>query len=126
MSTLIACSGSSTETTTGITSETNTPFDNTNSNSAASNKTGVVTLSWTPPTENTDESTLTDLSGYKIYYGLSENSLTNSITINNIGLTSYVIENINTNTTYYFSITSINSLNVESDYSNIVSKFITG
>ncbi|MCW8854871.1 MAG: fibronectin type III domain-containing protein, partial [Gammaproteobacteria bacterium] len=107
-------------------SETNTPFDNTNSNSAASNKTGVVTLSWTPPTENTDESTLTDLSGYKIYYGLSENSLTNSITINNIGLTSYVIENINTNTTYYFSITSINSLNVESDYSNIVSKFITG
>jgi len=86
---------------------------------------GAATLRWTAPTLNTDNSPLTDLSGYKIYYGLSSASLTNSITINNIGVVSYVIENLNTNTTYYFSITAINGQNSESAYSNIVSKFIS-
>lgn len=33
---------------------------------------GSATLSWTPPTKNTDGSRLTDLAGYKIYYGTSE------------------------------------------------------
>jgi len=34
--------------------------------------TGSVTLTWTPPTKNTDGSQLTDLAAYKIYYGLSQ------------------------------------------------------
>jgi len=86
--------------------------------------TGVATLSWTPPTANTDESSLTDLSGYKIYYGLSPDALTNSITVNNAGITSYVVENLTTNVVYYFSITAINGLNIESDLSNVTSKLI--
>lgn len=90
------------------------------------NTTGVATLSWLPPTENTDNTVLTDLSGYKIYYGESPNSLSNTIVINNIGLTTYVIENLNTNTRYYFAITAINHSNIESVHSNIESKYISG
>ncbi|VAW68279.1 hypothetical protein MNBD_GAMMA09-3536 [hydrothermal vent metagenome] len=90
------------------------------------NKSGVATLNWLPPTENTDNSTLIDLMEYKIYYGLSADSLTESIVINNAGLTELVIENLNTNIKYYFVITSVNSLNVESIRSNIVSKFVSG
>jgi len=109
-------------------------FDNTNnvSNSnllsvstTAVNTTGAATLNWTPPTENTDDTTLTNLTGYKIHYGLSPSSLTNTITINNAGISSYVIDNLSSSRTYYFSVTAINSFNVESSYSNIASKYIT-
>src|SRR4029453_5899928 len=37
---------------------------------------GSATLSWTPPTRNTDGTTLTNLPGYRIYYGTSSGSLT--------------------------------------------------
>jgi|GEM_PF-956824 len=90
------------------------------------NTTGVATLSWMPPIENTDNTVLTDLSNYKIYYGLSPTSLSNTIVINNVGLTSYVIENLNTNTKYYFAITAINNSNIESVHSNIESIYISG
>ncbi len=32
---------------------------------------GTATLSWTPPTQNTDGSPLTDLAGYRVYWGTS-------------------------------------------------------
>lgn len=85
-----------------------------------------VTLNWTPPTLNTDSSALTNLNGYKIYYGRSKNNLTNTVDITNTGITEFVIENLSPNTLYYFSITAINSNKVESTQSNIVSINITG
>jgi len=88
--------------------------------------TGVATVNWTPPTENVDGTALVNLSGYKIYYGTSPNSLINTISINNVGLTSYVIENLESNTTYYFGITAINSNGIESPFSNVVSKYASG
>lgn len=94
--------------------------------SATSSATGVVTLSWLPPTENTDGSVLTDLSGYKIYYGTSPDALTNSIALNNPGLTSYMIENLVVDANYYFAITAINSNDVQSGLSNITNKTISG
>jgi len=45
----------------------NTTSSNTLSVSTTSS-TGVATVSWTPPAYNTNNSLLTDLSGYKIYY----------------------------------------------------------
>ena len=80
-----------------------------------------VTLSWTAPTENSDGSPLTDLAGYKLYYGLSEGSYPNEIIIDNPGLVTYVIENLSPNT-YYFVATSVNTNGVESDYSNVTMK----
>jgi len=80
---------------------------------------GVITLNWTPPTENTDNSTLLDLSGYKIYYGEAENELNNTITVSNSSLSTYVIENLQPGNVYYVAITSYNSNGTESIMSNI-------
>jgi len=83
---------------------------------------GVVTVSWTIPTQNSDGSTLTDLSGYKIYYGASSTSLNNIVTISNQSITSYVIENLTNGITVYFAVVAYNSKGIESYLSNISSK----
>jgi chitodextrinase len=88
---------------------------------ASISNTATASLSWIPPTQNSDDSTLTNLSGYIVYYGTSQGSLSTSLPVSS-GLTAVVIENLQSGVTYYFTITSVNSLGVESDYSNIVSK----
>jgi hypothetical protein len=85
--------------------------------------TGSATLSWTPPTQNTDGSPLTDLSGYRIYWGTTQNSLVNSVTVNNAGLSSYVVDQL-TPATWYFATTALNSMGVESGLSNVASKVV--
>ena len=84
---------------------------------------GSATLSWTPPTQNTDGSALTALSGYTVYYGSSTTTMTNKVAITNPGLASYVVGNLGTGT-YYFAITAYNSAGAESAMSNIGSKTI--
>ncbi len=84
---------------------------------------GSATLSWDPPTENTDGSALMDLAGYRIYYGRSESQLTRSVVINNPGLTRYVVENL-AQANWFFAMTSVNSDGVESRRSPTVSKTI--
>src|SRR5690606_32266329 len=44
---------------------------------------GAAELSWEAPTENEDGSPLTDLAGYKIYWGTQPDEYTNSVTIDN-------------------------------------------
>ena len=68
---------------------------------------GKVTLSWTAPTENIDGTPLTDLAGYKLYYGTSQGNYPEQITIDNPGILTYVVENLAPNT-YYFVITAYN------------------
>jgi hypothetical protein len=85
---------------------------------------GSATLSWNPPTQNTDGSTLTDLAGYKIYYGKASTNLDNVVTITQAGITRYVVENLSP-ATWYFSMTSFTSLGVESSKSAVVSKTIS-
>ena len=75
-----------------------------------------TTLSWTPPTQNEDGSPLMDLAGYKIYWGTVRGQYTHSATIDNPGISSYVVENL-TPGTYEFAGTSFNQDGVESDYS---------
>lgn len=84
---------------------------------------GSATLSWTPPTENTDNSALTDLAGYRIYYGSSSGVYPNSIDISNPAISSYIIGNLSSNT-YYFVITAYTANGVSSGYSNEVSKVV--
>jgi hypothetical protein len=85
---------------------------------------GSVTLSWQPPSENDDGTPLSDLAGYKVYWGTSQGNYTNSIAVTNAGITSYVVEQL-TPATWYFVTTAINSNGVESDYSNVASKTIS-
>jgi len=84
---------------------------------------GSATLSWNPPTQNTDGSPLTNLAGYRIYWGRSQGSYTSSATLNSSGLTSYVIEQL-TPGTWHFVATALNSQGVESSFSNSASKTI--
>jgi hypothetical protein len=85
--------------------------------------TGSATLSWTPPTTNSDGSPLTDLAGYRIYWGTTAGSYPNSATLTNAGLTSYVIGNLVPGT-YFFVATAVNSVGAESAFSSPASKTI--
>lgn len=85
---------------------------------------GSATLSWNPPTDNTDGSALTDLAGYRIYYGRSADQLSRSVVINNPGLTRYVIDNL-VPARWHFAMTSVNASGKESARSPTVSKLIS-
>ena len=84
---------------------------------------GTALLSWTPPIENADGSTLTDLAGYKIRYGTSPGTYSDTEIINDPGLTSFMIEDL-ASADWYFVMTSFNSSGIESGYSTEVSKTI--
>lgn len=84
---------------------------------------GSATLSWVPPTRNTDGSSLTNLAGYRVRWGTSAGSYTSSVTLNNPGLTSYVVGNLVPGT-YYFVVTAMSSTGAESQFSNMGSKTI--
>jgi hypothetical protein len=102
--------------------------DKTSTNSSTSGKsnspsTGVATLDWMPPTENTDGSVLNNLAGYTVYYGTSPSGLTQSVKITNPGLTAYTLSNLQSGT-WYFTVTSYSSAGIESTRSGVVSTTI--
>jgi hypothetical protein len=84
--------------------------------------TGSATVNWTPPTTNTDGSSLTNLAGYHIYYGTSSSNLSQSATVG-AGISSYMVDNLSPGT-WYFSVKSYTSDGTESDSSNVASKAI--
>ncbi len=84
---------------------------------------GSATLTWVAPTQNEDGSPLTDLAGYRIYWGTTPGSYPNSVTINNSSISTYVVENLAPGT-YEFVATSFNSAGVESAMSNPATKVI--
>jgi hypothetical protein len=85
---------------------------------------GTATLSWTAPTQNTDGSPLLDLAGYHVYWGTSSGAYTSSATIDNPSVTTYIVDNLLSGTTYYFATSAYNSTGVQSNYSNEASKTI--
>lgn len=91
---------------------------------AAPASTGTAILNWLPPTENEDGSVLTDLAGFRIHYGTSPGNYTRTIYIENPGITSYVVENLQSGYTYYFVLTAVTSNGAESSYSPMGNKTI--
>ena len=85
--------------------------------------TGSVTLSWTPPTQNTDGSPLNNLAGYRVYWGTSQGNYPNSVTITNPGLATYVVGQL-TPAQWHFAVTAYTTAGVESAYSNVASKTV--
>jgi len=85
--------------------------------------TGAATISWTPPTSNTDGTTLTNLAGYRIYYGTSSSSLSRMVELKNPSLSTYMIENLSAGT-YYFGVKAFNTSDAESKLSNLASKTV--
>jgi hypothetical protein len=84
---------------------------------------GSVTLEWAPPQTNTDGSYAGDLAGYVIYWGTESGNYDQQVRIENVGLTAYVIDNLDP-ATYYFAATAFNSSGVESGYSNEVERSV--
>jgi hypothetical protein len=84
---------------------------------------GVASLSWTPPTRNTNGTTLSNLAGYRIYYGTSSTVLNKQIQIASAGIASYVVQNLAPGT-YYFGVRAYTSTGSESSLSNVTSKTI--
>ncbi|HEX3843511.1 MAG TPA: fibronectin type III domain-containing protein [Steroidobacteraceae bacterium] len=77
---------------------------------------GAVTLNWSPPTENTDGSPLTNLAGYNIHYGTTSGDYSQTVSVSNPGLATYVVDNLGPGT-YYFTIGAVSSTGAESPLS---------
>ncbi len=84
---------------------------------------GSATLHWTPPTRNTDGSLLTNLKAYRIEWGKSGAAYSNSSTVNNPGISSYVVENLASGQ-YNFVVRAINAAGAVSAPSNVVTKVV--
>lgn len=82
--------------------------------------TNGVEVSWTPPTQNADGSTLTDLSGYKIHYGSESGNYSDSVALDSAGLTRYSLGTLPKGK-IYIAMTAVNSAGAESDFSKEVS-----
>lgn len=113
-----APSGSSSGTTSSSTSSSSS-----SSGAAPISGRGSVTLSWSAPTENTNGSALTDLAGYSIYYGTSATTMTNMISINTVGMLTYVVSEL-TPGTWYFAVVAVSDSGMESNPSTTVEKTI--
>ena len=66
-------------------------------------------LMWTLPTQNTDGSALTDLTGYVIYYGTDPTFTTKVAKYIAAPALSATITNLTPNNTYYFAISSVSA-----------------
>lgn len=78
-----------------------------------------VTLSWQAPTERADGTPLTDLAGFRIYYGAAREDLDMVIDLTNPGLSRYVVENL-TAGTWYFAMTAYDQAGLQSSPSPTV------
>lgn len=84
---------------------------------------GSATLSWVPPTTRSDGSALVNLAGFNVYYGRTSGSYSNRITLDNPGLTAYVIGNL-TSGRWFFAMTAFDGGGAESNHSAEASKTI--
>jgi hypothetical protein len=85
--------------------------------------TGSATLSWAAPQTNADGSALTDLAGFRIYYGSASGSYSKSITISSPTTLRYTIDNLPSGT-HYFVVKAFDAARNESAPSPEVSKTI--
>ena len=127
---LAGCDGSDSTSAAGVaTPSANTSMSRSVGNSSVTRisaepvASGSATVSWEAPASNTNGSALTDLSGYRIYYGPSVGDLSNSVQIASVGIQTYVIENLQPGT-WYFAIQALASDGTESALSEVVQKTI--
>jgi len=85
--------------------------------------TGNATVTWTPPTANTDGSALTNLAGYRVAYGRSATALDQTASVDGVGVTTYTVNNLSAGQ-WYFAVFAVNSGGIESDVSNVATKTI--
>ena len=84
---------------------------------------GSVTLTWSPPTLNTDGSALSDLAGYRIQYGASNDSLSQFVDVGGASTTSLLVPGLQRGAMYYFAMSALNASGEASGPTNVVSAF---
>ena len=84
---------------------------------------GTATVSWAIPTTNSNGTALTNLAGFRVYYGSTADSLTNVASIANSGITTYVVTNL-APATWFFGVRAYTTAGVESAISNVASKTV--
>jgi len=84
----------------------------------------AVTLSWSPPTDYTDGSVLTNLAGYRVRYGKSPAALSSIVTVANAGVANSVVEGLAPGI-WYFAVAAFTSDGIESDNSAVVAVTIS-
>lgn len=92
--------------------------------SDVANASGSATLSWTPPTQNSDGSSLGNLAGYRVMYGRTSSSLDQTVNVDNPSVNRYMVENLGSGT-WYFAVVAVNATGVTSPLSNTASKTIS-
>jgi uncharacterized protein YjdB len=88
--------------------------------------TGAMTLTWAAPATYTDgtPATLAAVAGYRIYYGTSSGTYTQSADVASAGTTPVTYTLNLSPGTYYFAVTAIGTDGQESDHSNEISTTI--
>ena len=81
-------------------------------------------VSWSPPSQNTDGSTLLDLTGFHIYFGKDPANLDQVILLDCHWCLWTKVSNLGPGT-WYFAVTSFNKAGNESAMSRIMSKTIS-
>jgi hypothetical protein len=89
----------------------------------AAQSNGTAVVSWTPPTQNTDGSTITNLDGFYVEYGRTADVLDQRIDVTNPGLATYTVSNLG-NGTWFFAVSAYTTSGVTSGISNVASKTI--
>jgi len=84
---------------------------------------GTVTLTWVAPTDNTNGTPLTDLAGYHIHYGTSQDNMTQVIDLAGNSTTEFEVSGLAPGT-YYFAISAYTALGTESAESDVGYKTI--
>ncbi|MBI4714703.1 MAG: hypothetical protein HY760_01940 [Nitrospirae bacterium] len=85
---------------------------------------GEAVLSWDPPLANEDGTPLTDLGGYKAYYGTSSGVYGEVADVGNV--LSHAVSGLVEGKIYYFAVSAYDSEGNESFFSNEVRKTILG
>lgn len=80
-------------------------------------RTGSVSLDWQPPTEREDGSALTNLVGYRLFYGRRSGEYTNEIRIDNPGIVRYVVDGLAVGN-WHFAMTALDAHGLESELSD--------
>jgi len=125
---LSACGGGNNDATTtpstgidgGTTSPTTDPTPTTPPPTAAA---GSITLSWVAPATNADGTPVSDLAGYRVYYGNASGNYSDNVTVSSPSTLTTTISNLPANT-YYVVVRAFNTVNMESQASMEVSKTI--
>jgi hypothetical protein len=85
--------------------------------------TNTTVLTWTPPTKNTNGTTLTNLTGFKLYWGTQQGVYSHSAVIKGATTKQWRLNNLAPGR-WYFAVSALTSSGQESAKSNIASKLI--